>query len=112
MDANKVDLFLMTNAKFFQSHQIPAIKNMIQDLDDSKFILLQSLGLKDPTTSIIISLLTGPFGIDRFYVGDTGLGIGKLITCGGLGIWTLVDWFLIMDRTREVNFEKLQMVLG
>ncbi len=111
MDANKVDLFLMTNAKFFQSHQIPAIKNMIQDLDDDKFILLQSLGLKDPTISIVISLLAGPLGIDRFYIGDTGLGLGKLFTCGGLGIWTIIDWFLIMDRTREVNFEKLQMML-
>ena len=44
-------------------------------------------------------------------IGDTGRGIGKLLTCGGLGIWALVDWFLIMDATREKNLTKLQSVL-
>lgn len=111
MDTTKVDLFLMTNAKYFQSHQIPTIKNLIQNLDDDKFILLQSLDLKDPTIAIVLSLFAGGLGIDRFYIGDTGLGFGKLITCGGFGIWAIVDWFLIMGRTREVNFEKLQSIL-
>jgi TM2 domain-containing membrane protein YozV len=55
-------------------------------------------------------LLGGHFGIDRFLLGDTGLGVAKLLTCGGLGIWTIIDWFMIMGRTREVNFEKLQQL--
>jgi len=44
-------------------------------------------------------------------LGDTGLGIAKLLTCGGLGIWTLVDFFLIMGRAREVNFNNFQKLL-
>ena len=44
-------------------------------------------------------------------IGDTGLGVGKLLTCGGLGIWTIVDWFLIMGRAREVNFQKVMFSL-
>jgi TM2 domain-containing membrane protein YozV len=47
-------------------------------------------------------------GIDRFLIGDVGLGIAKLLTCGGLGVWTIVDLFLIMGSTRERNFEKIQ----
>jgi hypothetical protein len=39
-------------------------------------------------------------------LGDTGLAIAKLLTCGGLGIWTIVDWFIIMGRTRELNATK------
>jgi TM2 domain-containing membrane protein YozV len=107
MEAQKVDMFLMTHAKFFEGHQIMAVKDRITALDDSKFIYLQSLNLKDPTTILIVSILAGSLGIDRFMIGDTGLGIGKLLTCGGLGIWTIVDWFLIMGRTKEVNFARI-----
>jgi TM2 domain-containing membrane protein YozV len=61
--------------------------------------------------SLIVSIVGGHFGIDRFLIGDIGLGIGKLITCGGLGVWTVIDWFLIMDATRSKNFGKLQPYL-
>ncbi len=44
-------------------------------------------------------------------IGDTGLGVGKLLTCGGLGIWSIVDWFMIMGATREKNILALQKVL-
>jgi TM2 domain-containing membrane protein YozV len=44
----------------------------------------------------------GALGNDRFYVGHIGLGILKLITCGGLGIWALIDIILIaVDRIRD-----------
>ena len=51
------------------------------------------LPLKDPTTSLIVSLLAGSLGVDRFLIGDIGLGIAKLLTCGGFGIWIIIDWF-------------------
>ncbi len=111
MDAQKVDLFIMTNGKFFESHHVISIRDRLVSLDDSKWSFIQTLQFKDPTTSLIVSLLGGPLGIDRFIIGDTGLGIAKLLTCGGLGIWTIVDWFLIMGATREKNMEKLQLVL-
>jgi TM2 domain-containing membrane protein YozV len=108
MDAQKVDMFMMMNSKFFESHHLGAIREKIVNLDDSKAPALQMMQFKDPTTALIISILIGGLGIDRFYIGDTGLGIGKLLTCGGLGIWTIVDWFLIMGATREKNMEMFQ----
>lgn len=69
--------------------------------------------MKDPIISLILSIVVGYLGIDRFYVDDIGLGIIKLITCGGLYIWWLVDIFLIMGKTRMRNYERLtQDILG
>jgi hypothetical protein len=111
MDNNKVDMFILSNGKFFESNQLMQIRERLLTLEDSKWSVIQTLQFKDPTTSIIISILAGTWGIDRFIIGDTGLGIAKLLTCGGLFIWTVVDWFLIMDATREKNFIKLQQFL-
>lgn len=111
MDAQKVDLFIMSNGKFFESHQVGVIRDALINADDSKWSLIQTLQFKDPTTSLIVSLLAGGLGIDRFIIGDTGLGVAKLLTCGGLGIWTIIDWFMIMGATREKNFIKLQQFL-
>ena len=108
MESQKVDMFMLTNAKFFEGHHLNAIRERLISLDDTKWGLVQTMQFKDPTTSIIVSLLGGGLGIDRFMIGDTGMGIGKLLTCGGLGIWTIIDWFLIMGATREKNMETFQ----
>lgn len=107
MDAQKVDAFIMANTKYFASHQIMNVRDMLLGMDESRWSYIISLEFKDPTTMLIISIIAGGLGIDRFMIGDTGLGIGKLLTCGGFGIWTLIDWFFIMDATRQKNLEKL-----
>jgi TM2 domain-containing membrane protein YozV len=111
MEANKVDMFIMTNGKFFESHMVPQIREQLIQADESKWVLVQTLQFKDPTISLIVSLIAGGLGIDRFLIGDTGLGVGKLLTCGGFGIWTIIDWFMIMGATREKNMIKLQQAL-
>jgi TM2 domain-containing membrane protein YozV len=111
MDAQKVDMFILANGKYFESHQIAMIRDRLLVMDDSKWVLLQSIPLKDPQTSLLISIFVGAYGIDRFYIGDTGLGVGKLLTCGGLGIWAIIDWFNIQSATRNKNFEKIQNIL-
>ena len=111
MEQQKVDMFMMMNNKYLPESQILFIRERLLAADDSKEGLLHAIQFKDPTISLVLSLLTGQLGIDRFFIGDTGLGIGKLITCGGLGIWTIIDWFLIMNATREKIFERLLTIL-
>ena len=111
MESQKVDMFMMANAKFFEGHQLNTIRERLLQMDDDKWVNLLALQLKDPTSSLIISLLAGNLGIDRFYVGDTGMGVGKLLTCGGLGIWVIVDWFLIQGLTKEKNMEMFNRAL-
>src|SRR5262245_33919622 len=108
MDSQKVDMFIMAKGKYFERHELPMIREKLLATDEAKWPIITTAALKEPTTSIILSVIVGHFGVDRFYIGDTGLGVGKLLTCGGFGIWTIVDWFLIMGATREKNAATLQ----
>jgi len=111
MDAQKVDMFIMTNGRYFETYQLMQIRDRLMQVDDSKWVLIQTIRFHDPIISLVVSLLVGSLGVDRFLIGDTGLGIGKLLTCGGFGIWMIIDWFLIMDATRQKNLEKIRMVI-
>lgn len=111
MDGQKVDMYIMSNSKYFESGQLPIIRDRLLQLDESQWFMISTVELKDPTTSLIISIVAGSLGIDRFMIGDVGLGVGKLITCGGMGIWAIIDWFLIQDATKRKNFEKIQQFL-
>lgn len=106
MTATKVDMFLMANAKNFPEEKMPIIRDALSKMDENKMMMAQSASYHNPTTMLIISILAGGLGIDRFMIGDTGLGVGKLLTCGGFGIWTIVDLFMISNAAREKNFEK------
>ncbi len=105
MEQSKVDLFISTMNEKLPADKMMAVRSQLEKLDDSKFPLLQSLNYKSPTTLLIISLFLGSLGIDRFMLGQTGLGIAKLLTCGGFGLWTIVDWFLIIGMTKDVNYQ-------
>jgi TM2 domain-containing membrane protein YozV len=111
MDANKVDMFMMSNSKFFEGHNLFAIRERLLALDDEKWPMIQMVQFKDPTTALLISIFAGAYGIDRFYIGDTGMGVGKLLTCGGVGIWAIVDWFLIQGATKQKNLEKFNQAM-
>lgn len=111
MEQTKVDLFIANNSSKLPEEQLPVIREKLMGLDDNKWIVVSSVQFKDPTTALILSLFLGCYGIDRFYLGHTGLGVGKLLTCGGCGIWAIIDWFNISKATRNVNYQKLQSVL-
>lgn len=53
---------------------------------------------RDWLTTLLLSILVGSFGVDRFYLGQVGLGVLKLLTCGGFGVWWLIDVVLVATR--------------
>lgn len=48
--------------------------------------------------ALLLSIFVGALGVDRFYLGNVGLGILKLITGGGFGVWWLIDLILIATK--------------
>lgn len=77
---------------------------VVDSANNMNYVAAQIPGVfsdKDFTTAILLAFFLGVFGIDRFYLGHTGLGVIKLLTLGGCGIWALVD--LILIAARKVN---------
>lgn len=100
--------FLIENQKKFNTVDLMVIKEQLDKLSDKQLFMLNSMDFKDPTVSLVLSVLVGGLGIDRFYIGDTGLGVLKLITGGGLGVWWLVDMFVIGNKTKKNNVKEFQ----
>jgi len=59
------------------------------------------------TVTLILSIFFGSFGVDRFMMGQVVLGLLKLVTFGGFGIWWLIDVILIATR---YQFEGVEWV--
>ncbi len=111
MDKQKVDFFMMTNQKYFPAEKIIYLKEKLLSLEEDKFNMISTIELKDPTTMLLVSLFLGGWGVDRFMLGDTGMGVLKLLTGGCCGILTLVDWFTIQKKTKELNFNKIMTLI-
>ncbi|HJN54950.1 MAG TPA: TM2 domain-containing protein [Candidatus Poseidoniales archaeon] len=59
---------------------------------------------KDFMVALLLSIFVGSLGVDRFYLGYTGLGILKLLTLGGCGLWWLIDLILLVTGSMtDVN---------
>ena len=111
VDRQKVDIFLMTNQKYFPAEKIVFLREKMYTLDEARFHLVSAAEFKDPTTLLLISLFLGSWGVDRFMVKDTGVGVLKLLTGGLCGILTIIDWFSIQKKAKDLNFNTLMTLL-
>ena len=109
VDKQKVDMFLMSNHKYFPAEKMMFLREKLYNLNEAQFSMVSMVELKDPTTMLLISLFAGGLGIDRFMLGDTGMGVLKLLTGGCCGVLTIIDWVNIQKKTREINFNKIML---
>ena len=104
MEKEKINQFIMVNGKFFPEMMIEDVKKKLESLDESKESTLMATEWKNPTVAFIFAFFLGGLGVDRFWLGETGL-----ITCAGAGIWGLIDLFTVMNRAKMYNYNKLMM---
>ena len=59
-------------------------------------VMQQKTSDKDWLITLVLAIVVGTIGIDRFYTGSILLGVLKLLTVGGLGIWWIIDLILLV----------------
>ncbi len=111
MEQQKVDMYVMGNQKYFPAEKMMYLREKLETADDRKYAMLTSVELKDPTTLLLVSLFLGSLGVDRLMLGDSGMGVLKLLTGGCCGILTIVDWFSVQKKAKELNFNKVMSLL-
>ena len=111
MSLTSADLFLASKSKFFPYEALPSIRSVLNNLSPEDINILNTMDFKDPNLFLVISIVGGTLGIDRFLLGDTAMGVLKLLTGGLCGILTIIDWFSIGNRVEEENLKKFLMLV-
>ncbi|MEV6013145.1 NINE protein [Streptomyces sp. NPDC051976] len=58
---------------------------------------------KSKVVAGVLQLFLGGFGVGRFYTGHTGMALGQLFTCGGCGIWALIDGIMLLAGSDQTD---------
>ena len=111
MDANKIDMFFVANGKKLPNDKSVVIREKMAQADDSRYATISSVELKDPTTMLLVSIFLGELGVDRFMMGEAGMGVLKLLTAGLCGILWLIDIIGISSKVKEHNYNELMKIL-
>jgi hypothetical protein len=103
----EVASFMLNYGDFFSPENTDNAKKHLSGLSTTAFKSAIDAKYRDPDTMLLVAIFLGTLGVDRFMLGDTTMGILKLVTGGGLGIWTVIDCFSIEDRTWAYNYDLL-----
>ncbi|WP_285818393.1 NINE protein [Helicobacter bilis] len=115
MDQSQLMALTATWANLLPEDTLVGIQERLKKLPDEKASMLTTIQFKNPITGLVLGLVGGLFGVDRFYKGDIGLGIAKIASWITLGIvptiWCIADLFLVPKGIRADNLNKLNMML-
>ena len=113
MTEDKVVALLARFSEDLPSGSAFAVGNALRTAPDNMFDYLITLPVKSAGITVVLSIFLGGLGIDRFYVGDIGLGIAKLLFGWlTLGLWPLIDIFLCYKKARQVNMEAIMTAIS
>lgn len=104
---NQTDAFLLRNCNKLHPEKIMEVRNAIVSLPVEKQSQLEMMPLRSPQVVFVCSIFFGTLGVDRFLNGQIVLGILKILTFGGFGIWSIIDTFTSYKRTQICNCKKI-----
>ena len=133
MTPNRVQVALEKYGKRIPTDSVASFKKHLQDADDSCMDEFMFLKTKSPVTALLFSIFLGGVGVDRFYLGDKGIGFAKIFLplgaslisfipvigwlIGGIAslaisIWKFVDIFLVFRDAKRYNYHSLSSYLS
>lgn len=137
MDDIRISILMMDWKDKVPQDSVLVLQERLRSISDEKILVLSQIPLKNPMLGLILGPSFGIFGIDRFYKGDIGLGIAKLMmgilyvvsliyeeeisqsNVWFLGLlpafmmmfWIILDCFLVWRRIKKDNLQHIQNVL-
>lgn len=105
MESNTIQSFMIHNSGRFPQESLLSIQKELENVPQENAGLFLGLNTADPTIILVIAIL---LGWERFFLGDILLGILKLITFQGFGIWWIIDMCSAQKRAREYNLRKFE----
>lgn len=111
MEQQKIDMFISANRKYLPEEKMIYLKDRLKNTEEEKFRKLTKLDMINPTTVLLVSIFLGGLGIDRFMLGDIGMGVLKLLTGGCCGVLTVIDWFITSKKAKEINFNNIMSLI-
>ena len=108
MEKEKVNSIIIQYKDYLPQDKILYLKTALEKVEDSAYDDILVSKIHSPTTTLILSIFLGAIGIDRFYIGDVGIGVCKLLFGWlTLGIWPIIDIFCSFKRAKVKNFENI-----
>lgn len=104
MERNQIEFFMAQNLNKMPEGRTREIEDMLYEMDERTFYRVSAQDYKDPTTMLLLSIFTGGWGVDRFIMGDVGMGVLKLLTGGVCGVLWIIDIVNSNRDTREYNY--------
>ena len=92
------------NNKAYNRQLLTILSSIPADKQD-RFINNYAEQAHNPTIILGFNIWLGWLGVDRFVLGQPGLGLLKLITIGGFGVWNLIDHFMVGGIARQKNID-------
>lgn len=108
MTQEKVSSLLIKYKDVIPSDRVAYLKNALEKADQNAYETISSCKIKNPTTTLILSIFLGILGVDRFFIDDIGLGVAKLLF-GWMtfGLWPFIDIFCSYKKVKEKNLNNL-----